>query len=62
MMIHYGINISNEESLIIFKLDSMGVVIALQSNILNPFRISIEYFPFPRNIPSTIYHTSTPKK
>ena len=50
---------SDEASLNSFRFDAIGV--AMQSIILNLFRISIAYFPCPRKIPSVFCHTSIPR-
>ena len=42
--------VSDEASLNSFRFNAMGVVMALQSIILNLFRISTAYFPCPRKI------------
>ena len=46
---------SDEASLNRFKFDAIGVAMALQSIILNLFRISIAYLPCPRDIPSVFF-------
>ena len=43
---------SDEASLNSFRFNAIGVVMALQSIILNLFRISTAYFSCPREIPS----------
>ena len=53
---------SDSDASIFFQLETRGMVMGVQSSILNLFKISTAYFPCPMKKHSSLYQTSKPRK